>query len=128
MVTALTSGVMISISCKYEPRFSNPGNSLFMFSYHINIENHNAFPIKLERRKWEIRDSSSHKREVEGEGVVGQQPLILPGENYTYRSSCDFSSDTGQMFGSYQMRNLENQTLFDVPIPPFMLMVPHKLN
>lgn len=99
-----------------------------MFSYNISIENNNPFSIKLERRRWKICDSSTKKREVEGEGVVGQQPVIKPGERYTYRSSCDFSTDTGQMFGAYQMRNLESDGLFEVVIPNFMLMVPHKLN
>ncbi len=99
-----------------------------MFSYHVTIENHNSFPIRLERRKWYIVDSSSHRREVEGEGVVGQQPELLAGERYSYRSSCDFSTDTGRMHGSYQMRNLQDNSVFEADIPPFLLMVPHRLN
>ncbi len=128
MVTAISSGVKISVKCSFEPRFSNPDNHLFMFSYNIEISNQNSFPIRLERRRWFISDSSTQKREVEGEGVVGQQPVILPGNAYSYRSSCDFSTDTGQMFGTYLMRNLEDNTIFEASIPPFMLMVPHKLN
>lgn len=128
MATALSSGIEISVTCNYEERFSNPTNSLFMFSYYITIENHNTFPIKLERRRWQIIDSHSHKRVVTGEGVVGQQPIILPGERYSYRSSCDFPTDTGQMAGSYTLRNLNSDESFDVPVPPFTLMVPHRLN
>ncbi|MCA1750840.1 MAG: Co2+/Mg2+ efflux protein ApaG [Flavobacteriales bacterium] len=128
MVTAISSGISISISCKFEPRFSNPENNLFMFSYRINIENRNDFTICLERRRWNIQDSAGPARKVDGEGVVGKQPVIPPGGSYSYRSSCDFSTDTGQMRGSYEMRNLDTDTLFEVEVPSFMLMIPHRLN
>lgn len=128
MATALSSGIEISVKCTYEERFSNPVNSLFMFSYYITIENHNAFPIRLEKRHWQITDSQSQKRVVKGEGVVGQQPIILPGERYSYRSSCDFPTDTGCMAGTYTLRNLGSDEIFEVPVPAFTLMVPHRLN
>jgi ApaG protein len=128
MTTAITSGIRISVDCKFESQFSNPAQKIFLFSYGIEIENRNDFPIQLLRRTWHILDSSTRKREVEGEGVIGQQPIINPGENYRYRSNCDFSTDTGKMHGMYQMKNLETGTLFDVEIPAFTLMVPHKLN
>ncbi len=128
MTTALSSGVKISVNCRYESKFSNPEKSLFLFSYGIEIENTNVFPIKLLRRSWQIRDSSTRKREVEGEGVIGQQPVIESGKSYRYRSSCDFSTDTGKMYGFYQMENMETGEIFKVPIPAFMLIVPHRLN
>ncbi len=99
-----------------------------MFSYGINIENKNDFPIQLMRRFWHITDSNTRKREVEGEGVIGEQPVILPGKSYSYRSSCDFTTDTGRMHGNYQMLNLDTEEVFSVEIPSFMLMVPHRLN
>lgn len=99
-----------------------------MFSYHINIENKNSFTVRLERRKWHITDSAAPARTVEGEGVVGKQPVIPPGGTYAYRSSCDFSADTGRMSGTYQMRNVVTDEVFDVEVPSFMLMVPHRLN
>ncbi len=128
MTTALTSGISISVDCSYEDRFSNPENELFMFSYKIQIENKNAFPIQLLRRHWHIIDSSTRSRQIEGEGVIGEQPIILPGQSFSYRSSCDFTTDTGKMCGHYMMENLENKEMFQVDIPEFMLMVPHKLN
>jgi ApaG protein len=128
MTTALTSGILISVSCRYESKFSNPAQNLYMFSYTIVIENKNDFPIQLKRRFWHITDSSTRKREVEGEGVIGEQPVIEPGKSYAYRSSCDFTTDTGRMHGSYQMQNLSTGVLFDVEIPSFVLMVPHRLN
>jgi ApaG protein len=128
METALTSGIEISVSCQYEERFSNPENGLFMFSYEISIVNKNDFPIKLLRRHWHIVDSNTRTREVEGEGVIGQQPIILPQERYSYRSSCDFTTDTGKMYGTYLMENTLDGKKFEVEIPSFLLMVPHKLN
>ncbi len=128
METALTSGIEISVSCQYEERFSNPENGLFMFSYEISIVNKNDFPIKLLRRHWHIVDSNTRVREVEGEGVIGQQPIILSSERYAYRSSCDFTTDTGKMHGTYLMENTLTGKRFEVEIPSFLLMVPHKLN
>ncbi|HKL03023.1 MAG TPA: Co2+/Mg2+ efflux protein ApaG [Cryomorphaceae bacterium] len=128
MTTAISSGIKISVDCQYESRFSNPENNLFMFSYGIKIENKNDYPVQLLRRHWFIYDSNTKSREVEGEGVIGEQPVILPGDSYAYRSSCDFTTDTGKMCGKYQMENLETGSIFDVPVPDFMLIVPHKLN
>lgn len=128
MTTALTSGISISVDCSYEERFSNPENELFLFSYKIEIENKNDFPIQLLRRHWHITDSSTRTRDVKGEGVIGEQPIIMPGESFSYRSSCDFTTDTGKMSGHYIMQNLESSKEFEVDIPEFLLMVPHKLN
>ena len=128
MTTALTSGIIISVDCKYEERFSNPSAGLFMFSYGIHIENKNPYPIKLLSRYWKIVDSNTRQREVEGEGVIGEQPIIAPGESYAYRSSCDFTTDMGKMSGYYKMQNLESNLIFDVTIPEFFLMVPYRSN
>lgn len=128
MTTALTSGISISVDCRFEDKFSNPTNKLFIFSYGILIENKNPFPIQLLRRYWSIVDSNMAEREVNGDGVVGEQPIINPGESYSYRSSCDFNTDTGKMSGYYIMRNLENEKLLKVAIPEFLLIVPYRLN
>ncbi len=128
MTTALTSGIKISVNCRYEDKFSNPRNHLFIFSYGIEIENKNSFPIQLISRHWYILDSNTKRREVEGEGVIGEQPVILPGEKFTYRSTCDFTTDTGKMCGYYWMKNTRTEQSFKVEIPEFMLMVPYKLN
>ncbi|HKK38426.1 MAG TPA: Co2+/Mg2+ efflux protein ApaG [Cryomorphaceae bacterium] len=128
MTTALSSGIKISVKCNFEERFSKPENGLFLFSYNIIIENRNRFPIQLMKRHWYIYDSSTKRREVEGEGVIGVQPVIQPGEIYSYNSSCDFTTDTGKMYGYYVMQNLESEEEFQVSIPSFMMMVPHRLN
>jgi ApaG protein len=128
MTTALTSGIKISVKCNFEERFSKPENGVYLFSYTISIENQNSFPIQLIKRHWYIYDSSTNRREVEGEGVIGVQPVIRPGEIYCYNSSCDFTTDTGKMFGYYVMKNLNSDEEFKVNIPSFMMIVPHRLN
>lgn len=99
-----------------------------MFAYRITIENHNKFTVKLLRRHWFIFDSNAEHREVEGEGVVGVQPVLLPGENYQYVSGCNLKTEMGKMYGSYQMENENTRQLFSVNIPSFDLIAPSKLN
>lgn len=128
MVTSLSQGIKISVECRYESRFSNPENNLYLFSYQISIKNTNPFAIQLLSRQWFIVDSLTQKREVCGEGVIGQKPVVEPGAVYCYSSSCDFNTDTGKMCGQYLMENQQTGEQFYVQIPEFMLMVPHKLN
>ena len=99
-----------------------------MFAYRITLENHNSFAVKLLRRHWEIFDSNGSHREVEGEGVVGIQPVIEPGESYQYVSGCNLRTEMGKMKGSYQMENCYNQRQFQVSIPSFEMIVPMKNN
>ena len=98
-----------------------------MFAYRITIENHNSFPVKLMRRHWYIIDSNSSEREVEGEGVVGVQPVLQPGEKYQYVSGCNLRSELGKMHGTYTMENLNNKSIFEVNIPIFEMIVPFKM-
>lgn len=128
MTTALSSKIIISVDSRYEEKFSNPMAKLYLFSYGIRIENKSEGAIQVLRRFWKITDSNTHEREVKGEGVIGEKPIIKAGESYTYRSSCDFTTDMGKMSGQYEMRNLENDVLFNVDIPEFSLIVPYKLN
>lgn len=99
-----------------------------MFAYRINIENNNAFPVKLHSRHWLIFDSNASLREVQGEGVVGVQPIIEPGQFYEYMSGCNLKSEIGRMHGTYEMENLLNKQMFTVSIPGFDMEVPFKLN
>ena len=80
------------------------------------------------RRKWLIFDSNGTQREVEGEGVVGVQPIIEPGETYQYVSGCNLKTEIGSMKGHYEMLRLIDETMFNVDIPEFQLIVPYKLN
>jgi ApaG protein len=128
MVSLISEGVEISVETFYQQDYSNPMQSEYMFAYRIAIENHNSFPVKLHRRHWHIFDSNGSYREVEGEGVVGVQPVLSPGEKYQYVSGCNLRTEMGRMHGTYQMENLNSKTLFDVNIPAFEMFVPFKSN
>jgi ApaG protein len=112
----------------YQPAQSRPLQSEYLFAYRITIENLGAVPVKLLRRHWHIIDSNGDMREVEGEGVVGQQPTIAPGEHYQYISSCNLNSDMGKMFGTYTMEDLFTKKQMNITIPEFQLIAPFKNN
>lgn len=128
MVNLISEGVEISVETFYQQDYSNPLQSEYTFAYRIAIENHNSFPVKLHRRHWHIFDSNGTYREVEGEGVVGIQPVIAPGEKYHYVSGCNLRTEMGKMSGTYQMENLNSKQLFSVNIPAFEMIVPLKNN
>lgn len=128
MVSKISAGITVSIETYYQPEYSHPVNSEFMFAYRITIENSNHFPVKLLYRHWHIYDSNGSIREVEGEGVVGVQPLINPGQSYAYISGCNLRSEIGKMSGTYLMENINNKKSFDVIIPAFDMCAPFKLN
>ena len=128
MVTAITQGVKISVDTMYQDEYSNPANEHFMFAYRIRIENLSDYAIKLKRRQWFIFDSNGTQREVEGEGVVGLQPVIHPGDSHSYDSGCHLTTDIGSMSGNYLMERQIDGTQFTVDIPEFELIVPYRLN
>jgi ApaG protein len=128
MVSKISSGVEITVETFYQSDYSNPLNHEFMFAYRVTIENHNAFTVKLLRRHWYIFDSNGDKREVEGEGVVGVQPVLEPNERYQYVSGCNLRSEMGKMYGNYLMENQNNKSTFQVKIPAFQMIVPFKGN
>jgi ApaG protein len=128
MVFKVTEGVMISVEQFYQPDYSNPIQGEYMFAYKISIQNNNLFPIQLLRRQWFIIDSNTEKKEVEGEGVIGVQPVILPGEQYQYISGCNLKSELGKMYGSYLMENVMTKQRFQVKIPVFQMEAPCKRN
>ena len=128
MVSLISEGVEVTVESFYQQDYSNPMQSEYMFAYRIAIENHNSFPVKLHRRHWHIFDSNGTYREVEGEGVVGVQPVLSPGEKYQYVSGCNLRTEMGRMHGTYQMENLNSKSFFDVNIPAFEMFVPFKNN
>ncbi|MBK0383219.1 Co2+/Mg2+ efflux protein ApaG [Pedobacter sp. SD-b] len=128
MVAKITEGVKVSVETTYQPEYSNPANEHFMFAYKIMIENLSDYSVQLISRHWNIFDSNGTKREVEGEGVVGLQPIIEPGQFHEYVSGCNLKTDMGTMQGTYQMKRLVDNDLFDVKIPEFNLVAPFKLN
>lgn len=128
MVSKISAGIEVSIETFYQPDYSNTLNREFMFAYRITLHNHNPFTVQLHRRHWFIIDSNGTTREVEGEGVVGVQPTLQPGEKYQYVSGCNLQTEMGKMYGTYLMENLENKTFFEVNIPEFEMEAPFKLN
>lgn len=128
MVKSITEGIQVTADARFEPSYSAPDEFRFIFSYQITIENQSNAPVQLLRRTWEIFDAAGEVRTVEGKGVVGEQPVILPGESYTYRSACDLRSTYGRMSGSYLMVNKDTQDLVHVTIPNFELATPWTLN
>lgn len=128
MSTLITSGVQISVTTSFRKDLSEISELQFFFNYAIEIENTNAFEVQLISRDWYIFDSLSEARYVSGAGVVGEQPVLKPGEKFTYTSGSDLQSELGMMKGFYTFKNLTDNTLFEVFVPTFLLEYPHKLN
>lgn len=128
MISKISEGVTVSVETFFQPEYSNPANDGYMFTYRITLENNNTFPVQLLRRHWYIFDSNAEHREVEGEGVIGIQPIINSGEKYQYASGCDLRSEMGKMHGMYFMENTHNKQTFIINIPAFEMIVPSKLN
>ena len=128
MLTEITQGVRVTVETEYQPSYSSPSQYHYVFTYRITIENQSDFTIQLMRRHWHFYDAGVISREVEGEGVVGQQPLIEPGQAHEYVSGCNLKTDMGSMKGEYQMiRPMDNFT-FNVKIPEFYLITPYRMN
>ena len=120
---ATTEGVTVRVSASYLPEQSEPARGRWFWAYHIRIENGAATTVQLLTRHWIITDGRGARHTVEGEGVVGEQPLIAPGASYDYVSGCPLSTPTGAMQGSYRMIAADGR-LFDVAIPRFALTAP----
>lgn len=106
---------------------SDPGSDKYVFSYTITITNTGDVAAQLVSRHWIITDAEHRVQEVKGLGVVGQQPLLKPGESFEYTSGASIPTSVGTMRGTYQMRAEDGQT-FEAPIPPFTLSVPRTLH
>ncbi len=128
MEIAVTNGITVTVETNYLPHHSDPREERYIFGYHIIIENGSQHPVQLLRRHWFIIDAAAQVREVEGEGVVGEQPILLPGERYEYASYCDLNTEMGKMRGNYLMTRQDDGALFEAEIPEFKMIVPSKLN
>jgi ApaG protein len=122
MVIAITEGIKVSIEAIYQAEFSSPHQHHYVFTYKANIENHSNVTVQLIRRKWEIFDAGQSYKLVEGDGVVGQQPVLEPGNSHQYVSGCNLRSGLGKMRGSYFMEKLVDGKLIEVKIPEFQLI------
>jgi ApaG protein len=128
MYTAVTEGIRVTVFSQYEELHSTPDANHFMFSYRVRIENSSDSTVQLLRRHWIIFDSAGEVKQVEGPGVVGNTPVLQPGQSYEYNSGCDLHSEFGSMRGQYMMEKVNHQEYFYVEIPRFLLEVPWKLN
>lgn len=128
MVKISTHNIEISVEAKYWPQHSMPKENHYFFVYFITIENKSDFSVQLLRRHWDIFDSVGDRRTVDGEGVVGETPVLEPGQQFKYNSGCNITSDMGYMKGYYTFVKLLDGKEFNVNIPVFDLIVPAKLN
>lgn len=118
-----TRGITIRVAVSYLAEQSNPALSRWFWSYHIRIENGSEISVQLLSRNWRIVDGRGTIHEVEGEGVVGETPLIAPGGSFDYVSGCPLDTPSGSMSGTYRMVD-EDGAAFDVAIPHFALIAP----
>ena len=119
--------IQIDVRTSYLPGQSEPGQNRYVFAYTITITNAGSVPARLVTRHWIITDANDQKREVRGEGVVGEQPYLLPGTSFQYTSGTILETPVGTMQGSYQMI-ADDGTSFDAEIPSFTLSIPRTLH
>ncbi len=127
MPTAVTRGVRVDVQSIFVPEQSDPVLDRYVFAYRITITNQSDTTVQLRRRHWYITDDSGSVREVEGEGVVGEQPVLEPGEFHEYTSGAVIEAPTGRMRGTYEMHR-EDGSVFHVEIPEFELNMPRTLH
>jgi ApaG protein len=118
-----TRGITVRVSVSFLPEQSEPAKGRWFWAYHIRIENEGQMAAQLMTRRWEITDGRGAKSLVEGDGVVGDQPVVMPGASYDYVSGCPLTTPSGHMVGSYGMV-AEDGSSFDVMIPKFLLTAP----
>ena len=118
-----TRAIEITVKPFYLEEQSEPDDSHFVFAYHIRIQNNGQDVVQLLNRHWQITDGRGRIQEVRGPGVVGEQPVLRPGEAFEYTSGCPLNTATGIMVGTYQMETLDGER-FDVDIPAFSLDTP----
>ena len=120
---ATTNGITVRVAVSYLPEQSEPGKSRWFWAYHIRIENGGARPVQLVSREWTISDARGASHVVQGDGVVGEQPLIEPGGSFDYVSGCPLTTPTGSMEGHYNMVAADGAR-FAIEIPRFPLVAP----
>ena len=124
---SLGEQITIDVQTAYLDKQSDPDSKRFVFSYSITITNNNSIPVQLLNRHWLITDGNQHIQEVQGEGVVGEQPVIEPNTSYTYTSGAVLTTSVGSIQGHYEMSTNEGE-LFKAPISPFTLASPNALH
>ena len=128
MVQQVTSGIKISVETNFEGSFYKNYKIQFAFGYTVTIENQSKDSVQLYARHWEIMDALNNVEIVTGEGVIGEKPVLKPGESHTYTSGCLLTSPFGAMQGYYNMINFTTTKKFNVAIPTFKLSAPFAIN
>jgi ApaG protein len=123
MYRTVTRNIEVEVEPFYMPERSDPGENRYVWAYRVTIANRSEEWVQLLSRYWRITDEAGRVEEVQGPGVVGEQPELDPGDSYQYTSGCPLSTPSGVMVGHYTMRNTEGE-LFDVAIPAFSLDLP----
>jgi len=124
---AETRGVHVRVDSKFESERSDPDSGSWFFSYTVRIRNVGQETVQLISRHWIITDAEGRVEEVRGPGVVGQQPVLQPGQAFEYTSGCPLGTSFGTMHGTYQMVTRAGES-FDVEIAPFALSLPYAIN
>jgi ApaG protein len=125
MYKAITRGIAVSVEPSFLDDQSKPQEHYYMWAYRVRIENLGTETVQLRTRYWRITDAGGRVQEVRGDGVVGEQPVLPPGEVFEYTSGCPLPTPSGIMVGSYRMV-AESGEAFDVAIPAFSLDSPHE--
>lgn len=128
MATQITKDIKVSVEAYYQGEEIKGTQLQHIFSYKVLIENNSIYDVQLLYRHWYIVDSNLTYREIEGEGVIGQQPIILSGDFFDYHSWCPLTTDIGKMYGRFTMQRCEDEVEFNVEIPSFNLVAIHRLN
>ena len=127
MSEAVTNNIRVEVLSRYSPENSRPLQDVWVFEYTVRITNQGQDTVQLLTRHWIITDALDHTEEVKGPGVVGEQPVLAPGESFKYSSWCPLKTSTGLMQGTYQMVRAGGDQ-FDIEIAPFALRAPYTVN
>jgi ApaG protein len=124
---AITNRVRVEVESQFAPEHSLPTQNHWFFYYTVRITNEGDETVQLLSRHWIITDATGHSEDIRGPGVVGEQPVLAPGESFRYTSGCPLKTPTGTMRGTYQMVT-EGRGQFDVAIAPFALQEPYTVH
>jgi ApaG protein len=124
---AVTHNIRVEVESQYAPEHSQPFQNHWFFYYSVRITNEGEETVQLLSRHWIIVDATCHQEEVRGPGVVGEQPVLGPGESFQYTSGCPLRTSSGVMRGTYQMVTADGSH-FDVEIAPFALTEPYTIH
>jgi len=126
MYRKITRGIAVTVKSIYLDEQSSPSENRYVWAYQVKIENQGSQTVQLRTRHWRITDAQGRVQEVRGPGVIGEQPVLRPGEAFEYTSGTPLPTPSGIMDGSYQMETSEGEA-FDVAIPAFSLDSPHQV-